>query len=238
MIRRVFVHELKNMKSDNLYLFLAIFPIILAGVAAILIPYLEENVSGNWSFLVNAIFLLLNGFLFGAVIAFSLLDDQDDHVLMSLKITPISVRWYVFIKLLFGYVFGLIATLLIMLATGALFDLPILTVIMIAILAPMQAPIYTLLIVSLANNKVEGFVFLKSTSLLLIAPSAGLFLSNWTELLLAPFPAYWTTKLIVAEQGLPTYIQNSYWYFIFGVIVHLVVGYLLFEIYARKHKLH
>ncbi len=238
MIKRVFLHELRSMKSDSLYLFLAAFPIIISGVAAILIPYLEENAGGQWSFLVNAMFLLLNGFMFGAVIAFSLLDDQDDNVLMSLKITPISARWYVLIKLFFGYVFGILGTLLIMVATGALFDLSADISIMILLLAPMQAPIYTLLIVSLSNNKVEGFVFLKSTSLLLIAPAAGLFLSNWTELLLSPFPAYWTTKLIVSEQGLPTYIAHSYWYFIFGVVVHLLVGYLLFEVYAKKHKLH
>ncbi len=238
MIKRVFIHELKNIKSDSLYLFLAIFPLIISGVGAILIPYLENHLIGQWSFLVNALFLLLNGFLFGAVIAFSLLDDQDDHVLMSLKITPISVRWYVLIKLLFGYIFGILATILIMIATGALFDLSIGLSIMIILLAPLQTPIYTLLIVSLSNNKVEGFVFLKSTSLLLIAPAAGLFLSNWTELLLIPFPAFWTTKLIVLEQGLPTFFSQSYLYFIGGVIVHMISGVLLFEIYARKHRLH
>ena len=238
MIKRVFMHELKSMKSDNLYLFLAVFPLIMAGVGAILIPYLEENAAGNWSFLVNAMFLLLNGFMFGAVIAFSLLDDQDDNVLISLKITPISVRWYILVKLLFGYVFGILATILIMVSTGALFDLSFIASLMIIILAPLQAPIYTLLIVSLSNNKVEGFVFLKSTSLLLIAPAAGLFLSNWTELLLAPFPAFWTTKLIVTEQGLPTFISHSYLYFIGGILVHIVIGYLLFNVYAKKHKLH
>lgn len=238
MLKRIFMHELRGMKSDSLYLFLAAFPLIISGVAAILIPYLEDIAAGQWSFFVNAIFLLLNGFMFGAIIAFSLLDDQDDHVLMSLKITPISARWYVLIKLFFGYVFGIIGTLLIMIATGALFDLAPLVVIMILLIAPMQAPIYTLMIVSLAHNKVEGFVFLKTTSLLLIAPAAGLFLSNWTELLLALFPAFWTTKLIVSEQGLPTFISQSYLYFILGVVVHLGIGYLLFELYARKHKLH
>ena len=174
----------------------------------------------------------------GAVIAFSLLDDQDDHVLMSLKITPISVKWYVAVKLLFGYIIGILATLLIMVATGALFDLSIGVSLMILFLAPLQAPIYTLLIVSLSNNKVEGFVFLKSTSLLLMAPAAGLFLSNWTELLLSPFPAYWTTKLIVTEQGLPTYLEHSYIYFILGFIVHILIIYILFNVYSKKHKLH
>ena len=109
MIKRVFIHEIKNMKSDSLYLFIAIFPLIIAGVGAILIPYLENNASGQWSFFVNAMFLLLNSFMFGAVIAFSLLDDQDDNVLMSLKITPISVKWYVAVKLLFGYIIGIFA---------------------------------------------------------------------------------------------------------------------------------
>ncbi len=238
MFKRIFIHELKSVKSDSLYLFLAVFPLIISGVSAILIPYMKENTVGQWEFLVTATFILLNGFMFGAVIAFSLLDDQDDKVLLSLRITPISVRWYIGIKLLFGYIFGVLATLLIMISTGTLFDLSAGVAIMILILAPMQAPIYTLLIVSLANNKVEGFVFLKSTSLLLIAPAAGLFLSNWTELLLSPFPAFWTTKLIVIEQGLHTYLSHSYLYFAGGIIAHVIIGYLLFNIYAKKHQLH
>lgn len=238
MIKRIFMHELKSIKSDSLYVFLTIFPLMMCGVAAILIPYMKANASGQWTFLVSAIFVLLNGFMFGAVTAFSLLDDQDDHVLMSLKITPISVKWYILVKLSFSYVLGILATALIMLSTQALFELPVAISLMIIILAPLQAPIYTLLIVSLAHNKVEGFVFLKSTSLLLIAPSAALFLSNWTELLLIPFPAYWTTKLIVVEQGLPTFFSQAYIYFVFGVIVHILIGWLLFIIYTKKHQLH
>lgn len=238
MVKRIFLHELRHMRNDSLYLFLTFFPIIIAGVAAILVPYLEENAGGQWMYLVNAMLLLLNGFMFGAVVAFSLLDDQDDHVLLSLRITPISVKWYIRIKLLFGYLFGILATLLLLIVTGGLETFSPLSIIMIIILAPMQAPIYTLLIVSLANNKVEGFVILKSASLILMGPVAGLFLINWTELLLSPFPAFWTTKLIVSEQGLPTFLQESYLYFIIGMIVHILVYSLLFHIYTKKHHLH
>ncbi|NCC55669.1 MAG: hypothetical protein EOM11_09360, partial [Erysipelotrichia bacterium] len=99
------------MIRDKMYAFFLVYPIIISVVAYFLIPYLKDinPLASDITFLT---LLLINSFIFGVVTSFTLLDDQDDNVLLSLKMTPISVRLYVLFKLLMSYVFGIISTLL------------------------------------------------------------------------------------------------------------------------------
>src|SRR3989339_971975 len=134
MFRRVLKHEFKNMFRDKMYGFMMIYPIIMAVVAYFLMPYLEEQNAGIAVHIVTLVFILMNGFMFGAITGFTLLDDQDDNVLLSLKITPISVKSYVLIKLSLAYLFGMIATLMLVLVTGFLKDINFLDLVMILLL--------------------------------------------------------------------------------------------------------
>lgn len=238
MLKRLFKHELRSITRDKMYIFFAFFPLILAGIAYFLIPYLEEQSSALASDIVVLIFILMNGFIFGAITGFTLLDDQDDNVLLTLKITPISVKYYVLLKLLISYIFGIFATFLLLLVSGFLVDTDILDVIYILILTPLQGPIYALLINAFANNKVEGFVMMKLSGLILMTPIASLFLIDWTELFLGIFPGFWTARIISMQLIPQDYLLNSSsLYFMIGLIVHLFIGSLFFKLYTKKHNL-
>ena len=221
-----------------MYIFFAFFPIILSVIAYFLIPYLEEQSSELVSHIIVLIFILMNGFIFGAITGFTLLDDQDDNVLLTLKITPISVKYYVVLKLLISYIFGIFATFLLLLFSGFLADTEMLDIIYILILTPLQGPIYALLINAFANNKVEGFVMMKLSGLILMTPIASLFLIDWTELFLGIFPGFWTARIISMQLIPQDYLlSSSSLYFIIGVIVHLCIGSLFFKLYTKKHYL-
>lgn len=238
MLKRLLLHELKSITRDKMYLFLSIYPIIMAIIAYFLIPYLEEQSSAMASNIVVLVFILLNGFMFGAITGFTLLDDQDDKVLLSLKITPISVRYYVLLKLLISYILGVFATFILILFSGFYQSVDILDLIFIIVLAPLQGPIFSLLINALANNKVEGFVIMKLSGIILLIPIASLFLIEWTELFLGFIPGFWTSR-IISMQLIPQdyFLNSSTLYFIIGVIVHIIVGTLLFKLYTKKHNL-
>lgn len=238
MLARIFKHEMKSMFRDSMYTFLFVYPIILAVIAYFLIPYLEENSTLLVKNLIVTTFLIMNGILYGAVTGFTLLDDQDDKVILSLRITPISVRWYVAIKLLFSYLLGIIGTILFLFASGFYNDISATVFIMIALLAPMQAPMFALIINLFASNKVEGFVIMKSSAMLLIAPIATIFLTNWTELLLGFLPGYWTTKLIYGQLPQTTTFLASHWlYFIFGILTHIIITYFVFLLFSKKQHI-
>lgn len=238
MLKKLLKHELKNIFRDKMYTFLAIYPIIMAVIAYFLVPYLEENSPGLASDIVVLVFILLNGFMFGAITGFTLLDDQDDKVLLSLRITPISVKYYVLLKLVISYLLGIFATFILLLLSGFLASSTFLDITYIIILTPLQGPLFALLINSLASNKVEGFVIMKLSGIILLIPIAALFLTKWTELFLGIIPGFWTSRIIsmqLIEQDY--FLKYSFIYFILGIFVHLVVGYLLFKLYQRKTQI-
>ena len=212
-----------------------VFPIILALIAYFLVPYLRNNSGDLAANIVTLMFIIMNGFMFGAITGFTLLDDQDDNVLLSLKITPISVKSYVLIKLSLAYLFGMIATLMLILVTGFLKDINLLDLMMILLLSPMQGPIIALFINSFAHNKVEGFVFMKLSGMLLMIPIASIFLTNWTEIFLGIIPGFWTARIVSMHLIPGDYLLGSTLvYFLIGVLVHFLIGFLFFKLYQKR----
>lgn len=234
MFLRVLKHELKNIVRDKMYAFFMIYPIIIGIVAYYLIPYLREDVGVLIANIVSLLFVLMTSFMFGAITGFTLLDDQDDHVLYSLKITPIKVRDYIVIKLFFSYFLGFLATLLLVLITQ-LFESSIMNIVGISLLAALQAPMLALFINAFASNKVEGFVFMKATGILVMIPIASLFLTNWTELFLGIVPGFWVARLVSMSMIPSDYFLNEFGYYLLGYIVNIGLIWLLFNKY--KHRI-
>src|SRR5690606_2582788 len=233
MFRRTLMHELRNIIRDKMYLFFMVYPLILILIALWLIPYLANEVDLFASQIVTLVFILMTSFIYGAVTGFTLLDDQDDKVFFSLRITPIKVSYYIMIKLLISYLFGFIATIALLLSTNFL-EQSILTYVLIASLASFQAPFIALIVNTFASNKIEGFVVMKASGLILLLPIAALFIHNWTEFFIGIVPGFWVARMVSMELIQGSYILPNYGYFIFGLIYNLVVIGLLFKNYNKR----
>lgn len=233
MMIDVLKHELKNILRDKMYLFFMVYPVIIGVVAYYLIPYLKAEVGLLIANIVALVFVLMTSFMFGAITGFTLLDDQDDNVLFSLKITPIKVSHYIGIKLLFSYVLGFLATFLLVYITK-LFESSIWNMMGISLLAALQAPMLALFINAFANNKVEGFVFMKATGILVMIPIASLFLTNWTELFLGIIPGFWAARLVSMSLIPSDYLLNEFWYYVLGFLVNIGLIYVLFKKYKQR----
>ncbi len=235
MFKRVLIRELKSIPRDRMYLFLVFYPFMMIGISLLLIPYLRSLNQDLASQIVILVFILLMGFMYGAITGFTLLDDQDDNVLLSLRITPISVRHYVLIKLLICYLMSILFTFLLIVSTNVLPSISLTRFLMILILAPMQGPLIAVLINCFATNKVEGFVYMKLSGLLLMIPIASLFLTNWTELGLGWIPGFWSARIISMELLPLDYFLGYDWvYFLVGLITHVVIFGLLFKLYMKR----
>lgn len=235
MFTRVLKHELKSMFRDKMYTFMLIFPIILSVVAYFLVPYLERESSPIATQIITLFLILMNGFMFGAIAGFTLLDDQDDYVLLSLKITPINVNYYIGIKLFLSYILGILATFLIVLTSGFIQDISLINLIFILILAPFHGPIIALLVNAFASNKVEGFVIMKASGLILMVPIAALFLTDWKELFLVVIPGFWPARIISFEMlPLDFFLKSTWIYFLFGLIINGIVIGLLYLKYKKR----
>jgi fluoroquinolone transport system permease protein len=235
MFKRILKQELMNITRDKMYRFFAFYPIVMCVAAYFLIPLIKAESSEVAVQITILLFVLMNGFIFGAVTGFTLLDDRDDHVLTSLKVSPINVDIYVKIKLLLSYVFGVIATVLILGFTGFLLTSPLTTWLMIALLSPIQGPLVALLINTFASNKVEGFVIMKMSGLILLIPIASIFVTDWKEIFLYIIPGFWPARLILSDTMPINYFAGSpFVYFVLGLIVNFLIYQLLFKVYQRK----
>ncbi len=240
MIGTVIKAELRNMVRDKMYLVFAFYPVLLGAIGYFLVDYIEKQVSpDNLAPEILSMFLILmTGYIFGALIAFTLLDDKDDFVLMSLKITPISVKSYVIVKLIVSFIFGFIATLVITIATGFLPDATFWSIMLISFAGALQAPGVALIVNSFSSNKVEGFVVMKLSGLILILPVLAFFVMDWQELFLVFAPGFWPARMIQIEL-LPSFNTNFNFavYFILGVIYNMLFLSLFMKIYTKKSNL-
>lgn len=237
MLTTVLKAEFRNMLRDRLYLFFSLYPVILGTIGYFLVPYIEEQSPGTmWGNILAMFFILITGFVFGALIAFTLLDDKDDNVLMSLKITPISVRTYVGVKLLISFIFGLIATIAIIYGTGFLENSSFGIIILISIVGALQGPGIALIVNSFSENKVEGFVIMKLSGLILILPVVAFFVTGWVQNLLGIAPGYWAARIIELEL-VPSEEGSALLTFIAGVTYNMVFLWLLMKLYFRKSNI-
>jgi fluoroquinolone transport system permease protein len=235
MFITVLKQELRNISRDKMYKFMIVYPMIIAVVGYFLIPHLKENGDVLAANILTLVFILLTGFIFGAITGFTLLDDQDDYVLFALKVTPISVRSYVLFKLVMAFLMAVLATFLLIVVTGFLKQTSFINLLFIVILVAFQAPLFASLINSFARNKVEGFVIMKTTGIVMLVPVAAIFITNWTELFLGLLPGFWAARLVSIEIIPAQYfLGGTLTYFAIGFIVNLGLTYLFFKLYTKR----
>ncbi len=237
MIKTVIRSELKNIFRDKINVFFMSFPVILGGILYYIIPIIEDSVTpGNPTpQIIIMIMILMIGFIFGAITAFTLLDDRDDGVLMSLKITPISVRFYIILKIIISYIFGVLATIIMIYITNILPNTSFIKIILISILSAMAGPLITLIVNSFARNKVEGFVIMKLSGIILVLPILVFFVFDWKEVFLLFSPGFWPARIIQMEMLPMIEVNFSFgMYFVLGIVFNMLFLWLLFKLYIKK----
>lgn len=225
MIARLIYFEIKNILRDQMTLFLLAFPIIYAVVGRYLMsldvePFITE--------IAIVILIIISGFAYGAMVAFSILDDRDDHVFVSIAISPLSLKVYVWVKIAFMYVMSILAAFFVFFVVG-ITSLTWLHVLVLAALSGLQVPLQAMLINALASNKVEGFVIMKATGFLLIFPVFAYLFTDIKQWLFAIAPAFWPTKAIqtilfkpMIDAGVIN-LGLSYWGFVLGGMLYFII---------------
>lgn len=225
------------MFRDKMYAFFAIYPAVFGTMGYFLVKWIEDEYPTSvWGSITAMMLIVITGYVFGALIAFTLLDDKDDKVLMSLKITPINVKHYIYVKMFAGMIFGFVATLVLILATGFLGDSNIFVIIGVALLGAIQVPSVTLIVNSFSDNKVEGFVIMKLSGTVIIFPLIGFLVTGWAQYFLGVAPGYWAGRVVELEL-LPTEEGSAFVVFLAGVTYNLVATWLLMKLYTRRSNI-
>lgn len=236
MFKTIFMAELKGMFRDKMYTFFAIYPAIFGAIGYFVTDYIRDQGNIMLADIISMMLIVVTGYVFGALIAFTLLDDKDDKVLMSLKITPVDVRHYVYVKMLVGMVFGFIATLVLLLATNFLPNANIWVILAVSVLGAVQVPSVVLIVNSFSDNKVEGFVVMKLSGLVIMFPLIGFFVASSAQYLLGVAPGYWAGRLVEIEL-VPSETGNALIIFAAGVLYNIFATWGLMKIYAKRSNI-
>lgn len=179
MLNRVLllaISDWKNIKRDPLLIFALLAPLLLAVLARIGLPQLDEVLNQYTSFhlsehfrIVVGLVLLMAPLMIGTLFGFILLDERDEGILLYYSVTPLTKAGYLYGRLLVPMVFTFILTLVMVFIQGIV-QLNTFAFIPVAFLFALQTPITTLLMATLASNKVEGMALTKVINLCILAP--------------------------------------------------------------------
>lgn len=221
--------DVKNVSRDSLTRFLIAYPFLLGLLFRYLVPLVDQRLEATFDLtpyyplIVGFFGILITSSLAGYVIGFLLLDERDDHTLLALRVTPLTMQRYLTYRLLTPVLIGLAAAF-IAIPLMDLMELPYLKLLPITLVAALMAPIFALLLAALASNKVQGFAVMKGLGLLFLAPFAAWFIAEPWQFLLGLFPTYWPVKAfwVMLDGG------NWGWFLLAGVVVSFVwIGVLL-----------
>lgn len=216
-------NDLKNIIREPMLLLLMAGPFMMSVAVRWIIPFLEPYLITYID--LKAYYPLIAGFmlifipmLLGILTGFLLLDERDDHVFMTLIVTPLAKSGYLAYRILLPTVISFLYTLLI-LPSIDLVRVDFITIVPIAFLTAFEAPLAALYLVVFAGNKVEGLALSKALGIFMIAPLVGYFMDSKLKLLAGIIPFYWPVMALV----IGNYTSLDYWiHIILGLFIHLI----------------
>lgn len=241
MVLTLVKFELKNLLREKMTAVMFIWPLLLGGIGKYLIS--QNIVEGQAMGVTATIMALLAGYAYGAMAGFSLLDDRDDQVFDSIQISPISLKLYIWFKIVFIYILAVMANFFIIWFIGVI-ELTAIEILLVSMLSALQAPITAFIINAFAKNKVEGFVTMKATGFLLIFPIGGFFFLDAKEWLFAIAPGHWAAKAVQysiikphIEAGFVSMNLNFNQYILIGMAYNILLVFLANRLFNKKNGL-
>lgn len=232
--------EFKKWKRDPLMGFMIFYPVIFGVIGRYLLPFIAENSDFHiklYADLIVVILTLMTPQIYGGLIAFSILEDRDDHIFTSIRVTPLSIHQFLSFRLIIVTILSFLACVYVM-WFSAIGDFSMKNIVSISILSSLAAPMIGLLINVLSNNKIEGFAVMKGTGIILIFPIIALFFIDKKEFLFSFAPGFWPAKAISSLiRGKGLLFLTYYQYYFIGFVYILLLNVMVYRIFLRKAKI-
>lgn len=249
---RLIRYELKNIARDQMTMTMVIYPIIMALFGAYLIPLILDQLALENASLVGASLIILivlaslAPIMAGAMLGFLMLDHKDENTLISLRVTPVSMRHYLTFKAIYTTLLSVVSSLIILggvkylsgdgyLVSGQnIWDqIQPQSIVIFSLVSALFAPAFGLLIATLGKNKIEGFAYLKTFGVLVLIPAFVMIdtMQDAKQYILGIVPSFWAVKglleganILSHEANLPTalyfIIGGLYSFLLIGVFIH------------------
>lgn len=259
----LFRYEIKTILTDPMNLFFLIYPFMMLGITGWLVPVLLERTgvdesTPGYGLQLLAIFtvvLAIGGFIMGALLGFSLLENKDEQTIKSIAVSPVSVQGYALFKSIYAYLFGVLGNLVMvgglklfasdvysfMVSEQLSFGLDRVTsmdILLFSLVSALIVPSIGGIFAAVAKNKIEGFTLMKTSGILFIIPVLAIFdfFADAKQYLLGFAPNFWTTKAFLTltlSQGNPSDLSFAGYLWV-GATYMLVLGMLSMQYFIKR----
>lgn len=254
-------YEMKTILKEPMNVFMLVYPVMMLAICAYVLPAIldavdaGENGSTITLLIGFALILALGGFLMGAVLGFSLLDNKDENTLINIAASPIRVSGYAGFKIAYSIVLSILANLILLGGLKALAsDVYTVTyytvtirlldsiswwdVVWFSIVSSLFVPAIAMVIASVAKNKIEGFAFMKMGGLVVFIPVLSLLpaFQDWKQYLLGIIPIFWPLKAVLNEALMINNPSDApFWlYMAIGAVYTILLGALALRGFLKK----
>ena len=255
-------YEFKTIVKDLMNLFILLYPVLMLFICGYLLPAIVEKTAGTDSnsaaivLLIGFVMLIsLGGFMMGAMLGFSFLDNRDENTLLNIAASPVTVSGYATFKIIFTYILAILGNIFMvgglkLLAsesyvvnyggmTIGLFDhITYGHIIIFSIVSSLIVPFVALVLGAIAKNKIEGFAMIKGGGLFVMIPMLILLESfqDAKQYIFGIFPNFWPMKaLLNLSLGTQNAANMNFWlYMLIGAIYPILLGVFALKMFVKK----
>ena len=232
--------EFKKWMRDPLMGFMVFYPILFGIIGRFFLPWIADTTGfsiDRFADLIIIILTLMTPHVYGALTGFSILDDRDDSILTSIKVTPLSVHQFLSFRLIMVFCISFLACIFVMWFSN-IGNIPMRSILAISFLASLAAPMTGLFINALSQNKIEGFAVMKGTGTLLIFPVIAWFFLDKKELFFSFAPGFWPAKALsslIRGEGILPLTFNQYYYI--GLTYVILLNIIVYKVFLERTKI-
>lgn len=196
------INDLKNIRREYMLIYLMLIPLMLIAILRFSLPPLTEWTIVSFGFsladyypLILSFFVVIEmPFIFGIIYGLLLLDEKDENIFTVLRVTPISLNYYLRYRFSVIVLFSVVFTSFGLPLTAALSPMSVLAILGVALVGGLGGVMLTFIMIAFANNKLEGLALMKAFGIMTLAPMGGYFIDSSWHILLGIFPFYWPAK--------------------------------------------
>ncbi len=175
--------------------FVLLAPFLLGIVIRVALPAISVKLATKFDLtyyypLVIALFVLTPTLYNGMVMAFQVLEEKDEQILLAVAVTPFNLRrYFVFRTLLYTLIS--IPVIVIVHELIGLTTMRLSQLWAIALLTSLNTPLIALFVSTYAKNQIEGFALIKGIGMVILVPLAMFFVPDYWHLFSGFLPSYW-----------------------------------------------
>lgn len=229
------VADLRNWLRDPMLGIAALGPLALAVVVRFGAPVVADLAGPVFSLEqfypeIAGSLVLFGPAIYGFVVGMFVLEDREQGVLATYRVSPLSGRGYLLYRGISAYALSVAATLP-ALALVSLVAIPPAVLLGSVLVGALGGPLIALVFGTVASNTIEGIALSKLINLVVLGPAVVVaVVPEPVQFLAGVLPAFWPIKAVVAGVAGESWVL----YLLAGTFVHLVAIVALSRAFSRR----